>query len=133
MKVTLRPITKDDLEWARMLRNNNRKFFFDTREVSQSTQEAWFKALSYPFFVIEYDGKPAGTIAVRRTESWFEVHNVLIDKRYRRKGLLKQALTILEKTHGTPLYVDVQAQNLGAIRAYRRLGFTPFAYRLQKK
>ncbi len=132
-KITLRPIAKEDQEWARMLRNNNRKFFFDTRVISPSKQQAWFQALSYHFFVIEYKGERAGTVGVRNVPGGHEVNNVLIDKKYRRKGLFKQALTILEKTYGTPLYVDIQTNNLGAIRAYKRLGFTPFAYRMEKK
>lgn len=132
-KIILRPITKGDLEWARILRNTNREFFFDSRIVSQSMQEAWFLTLSYPFFVIEYNGKRAGTIAVRKVQNGHEVHNVLIDIKFRKKGIFKYAMELLEKSYATPLYVDVFSKNTNAIRAYRRLGFSPYVHRLKKK
>ncbi len=132
-KVRLRFIAKDDLEWARKLRNDNRNFFFDSNVVTQSAQEAWFHGLSYPFYVLEYGGERAGTVAVKSVNNGHEIHNILIDKRYRNKGLLRQAMEQLEKLYGTPLYLDVLSQNLNAIRAYKRLGFLSFSCRLQKK
>lgn len=132
-QIKLRPIAKDDLEWARKLRNKNREHFFDNSLISKEQQEKWYKTLAYPFFVVEYRRKMVGTIAIRGSLGQFEIHNVLIDEKYRKKGLLRQAISILEKKYGTPLYVDVQVKNKSAINAYKELGFYPFAYRMKKK
>lgn len=131
--ITLRNINKNDLEWARRLRNKNRKYFFDDRSISQAQQKKWFQTLSYSFFVIEYNGKPAGTIAIRSSHGQHEVHNVLIDEKYRKKGILKQAIAVIVHMYGTPLYVDVQIRNKNAVRAYAKLGFYPLAYRMLRK
>ncbi len=131
--VTIRPVTPDDLEWARNLRNKNRKFFFNSLSISKGQQRRWFQSLTYPFFVIEYEGKRAGTIAVKPLREGHEVSNVLIDARYRRYGILRQALAIVEATYAKPLYVDVRPDNAEALHAYERVGFTLFAHRLRKK
>lgn len=132
MKVSLRPIVEDDLEWARLLRNANRKLFFDSRVVSRSMQREWFRGLSHPFFVVEYDRGRVGTVSVRQVPGGHEIHNVLIENEYRRKGAFKEILAILEKTYGVPLFVNVKPDNQEAIRVYTRLGFTPTALRMQK-
>ena len=133
IQITLRNITKGDLEWARTLRNKNRKYFFDNRLISEVQQEKWFQTLSYPFFVIEYNGKAAGTIAIRSSHGQHEVQNVLVDEKYRKKGILKQAIAVIEQMYGTPLYIEVQIKNKNAVRAYTKLGFYPLAYRMQRK
>lgn len=132
MKVTIRPITKGDLEWARMLRNANRELFFDSQIVSRTKHEQWFQALSYPFFIIELEGKRIGTVAISKVSSGHEIHNVLIGKDYRSQGVFKRVLAILVKRYGVPLFVDVKPENQKAIRAYMRLGFTPSSLRMQK-
>ena len=83
--ITLRPIEKQDLEWARQLRNANKTYFFDSREITRTAHAQWFASRTEPFFVIEYNGVPAGHC----TEKFegYEIQNVLIDEVYRRKGL----------------------------------------------
>lgn len=132
-KITLRSITKDDLEWLRMFRNKNREFFFDNRFISKKQQEKWYKSLAYPFFIIESHGEKIGTIAVKESLGQAEIHNILIDENYRRKGILRQAIAIIEKKYKTPLYVDVLIKNKEAVNAYKKLGFNLFAYRMRKE
>ena len=130
--IVLRSITKDDLEWLRKLRNKNKEHFFDNRPISKTQQERWYRSLVYPFFIIEYNGESSGTIAVKKVLNQFEVHNVLIDEKYRKKGILKHAVTILEKKYGRPLYLDVLIKNTTAVNAYKKLGFYPVGYRMVK-
>lgn len=129
MGVTIRPIEKSDLEWARELRNSNRKHFFDSRYISKTQHRLWFNKLSHPFFVIELDGKQVGTIGVHGGE----IHNILIDKKYRRKGVFTQVLALVEKIYGIPLFLEVQPDNHAAIRVYKRLGFIPSRLRMERR
>ena len=131
--ITIRPIEKKDLEWARKLRNANRKHFFDVREISRAVHARWFASRTHSFFIIERGGVRVGTIALRKIGEGYEIHNVLIDQSYRRMGILRQVLKKLEKQYAPPFFVDVLAGNDDAVRAYTRLGFLPFAVRMQKK
>src|SRR5690349_18055177 len=98
-KVTLRSLEKDDLSWVRELRNKNREYFFDNNLVTKEQQEKWFKALDYPFYIIEYNGNPAGTIGIKKNNTYIEIHNVLIDEIYRGKGILKEVMRLLEEKY----------------------------------
>lgn len=131
-KIVLRSISKDDLEWMRRLRNRNKEFFFDSRFISRKQQQEWYKSLAYPFFIIEYDKKKAGTIALKKSFGQIELHNILIDEKYRRKGILRQTINILERKYGKPLYVDVVINNKVGINVYKKLGFSLFAYRMKR-
>lgn len=131
-EIILRTITKSDLEWARKLRNKNRTFFFDHRLISKKQQQNWFTGLTYSFFVIECNGESIGTISIRKVLGRHEIHNVIIDKKHRRKGIIKRAIAILEEKYGTPLFVDVHIRNSGAVAAYKKLGFQTISYRMKK-
>lgn len=131
--ISLRRITKNDLDWCRDLRNKNRKFFFNNGIISKKQQYNWFKSLNYPFFVIYFNGQPAGTIAIKKVPGHIEINNVLVSEEYRRRGILKYAVDILEKKFGLPLYVDVKINNSPAISVYKKIGFVPISYRMQKK
>ncbi len=131
--ITLRPIEKQDLEWARQLRNANKTYFFDSREITRTAHAQWFASRTEPFFVIEYNGVPAGTIALRKIREGYEIQNVLIDEVYRRKGVLKQVMKTIEQQCIPPYFVDVLATNKDAIQAYSRLGFSLFSLRLRKE
>jgi ribosomal protein S18 acetylase RimI-like enzyme len=132
-RISLSILKKGDLEWVRNLRNKNRKFFLDNRFISKKQHEKWFKMLNYPFFIIKYNGAKSGTIAVRESLGLTEVHNVLIDSKFREKGILKRVITILEKKQKKSLYVDVRVDNKDAFNVYKKLGFKLFSYRMKKK
>ncbi|MCL4360157.1 GNAT family N-acetyltransferase [Patescibacteria group bacterium] len=132
-KITLRKLQRDDLPWLRNLRNGNRDYFFDTHRISQAQQETWYRTLSYPFFVIEYDGRKAGTVGIKNAAQGNEIHNVLIDGTYRRRGILRRVIDILCARYGLPIYAEVKPSNRDAIKAYGKLGFEPVAYRLERR
>lgn len=131
--ITLRPIEKKDLEWTRNLRNANRAHFFDSRQISPISHALWFNLRKDPFFIIERDDIRLGTIALRKIEKGHEIHNVLIDQAYRKKGVLKQVMKMIEKRYSPPFFVDVIASNDDAVRIYEKLGFSPYAIRMKKK
>ena len=130
-KIVLRPINHNDLEWIRLLRNRNRKYFFDRRIIAIEQQKKWYQKLDYPFFIIECDGNPAGTIGLRKLHGVHEIHNVLIDEQFRRKGILKYAIGWLIKQYGAPMYIDVLNKNKSAVNAYKKIGFLPVSLRMK--
>lgn len=130
--ITLRKITFNDLEWLRKLRNKNREFFFDNRMISKNQQEQWYKKLTYPFFVIEYKKVSVGTIGIKKIFNQWEIHNVIVDQKYRRKGIFTKVLKLLENKYGKPLVVNVRIDNTYAIAVYKKLGFRIIAYRMKK-
>lgn len=130
--LVLRPITKNDLEWCRKIRNTNRKFFFDSNNVTVKQQEKWFTTLRTPFFIIEYGGRRVGTISIKKVSNTHEINNVLIDRQYRRQGIFKKVIELVIKKFGLPLSIEVKAKNKEAQEAYKKLGFIEYSLRMQK-
>ena len=133
VKIVLRPITKDDLSWARKIRNENRQYFIYNKLISEEEQKKWFETLSYPFFIITIGAEKIGTIAVEEVHGRLEVHNAVIEETYRRKGVLREALSLLEKKFKKELYIEVLKDNKRAIDAYKKLGFSVVSYRMKKQ
>jgi len=132
-QIILRNIEKKDIEWARRLRNRNRKYFLYNKPVSKEQQEKWYKSLDYSFFIIEHNGMRVGTVAIKESVGQIEVNNVLIEEKHRGKGIFKKAINIIEKKYGKPLYLTVEANNETAINVYQKLGFSIIAYKMIKK
>ena len=126
----LRKITEKDLEFARELRNSNRECFFNQRVVKKKDQKKWFEIIqqfdNYHFYIIWSDKTKVGTISCRESEkgNMVEVGNIIIDKKYRKKGYLKQAIDEVEKLYpGRKIFLKVIPANTTAIIAYEALGF----------
>lgn len=131
--IVLREITEEDLPWALQLRNKNKEFFFDNQIISQEAQQAWFRALNTPFYIIEYNGEKAGTIGLKKIDGKLEFRNVIIDEPYRKMGILKYAIAFIEEKYNEPLYLNVLIDNVDAMEAYKKLGFIPIAIRMRKQ
>ena len=123
MEVTLKKITKEDLDFARKLRNKNRKFFFDSSYVYKERHLKWFRNLLYDFYIIWLGEERIGTVGVK----YYQLHNVIIDEKYRHRGILKKLLKDLDVNS-----LEVLATNTQAIRAYKKLGFKPTILEMQK-
>jgi len=122
--IKLKEISADDLEFARDLRNANRKYFFNDKEIDAFQHWEWFKKIHKDkslWFYIIWSGKiRIGTISYREGE----IGNVIIDKKYRRKGHLREAIDILLEKHKGIVYLKVKPSNTKAIKAYKSLGFS---------
>lgn len=128
--ITLKEITIDDLEFARKLRNNNRQYFFNSKEIDEETHLDWFNKVQldnhFWFFIIWLDKERIGTISVKEEFEGTEIGNVIIDKKYREKGYLKQVIEEINKLLDKldkPFYVKVIPSNTIAIVAYEAIGF----------
>ena len=124
----LRKITKEDLEFARKLRNANRDYFFDSYKIDRETHLAWFTASQldpdFEFYII-WDGKKrVGTISAHSTMETVEVGNIIIDKKYRKKGYFKKAIKeLLNIYQDKQAFLKVIPTNKTAIKAYEAIGF----------
>ena len=122
----LKPITEKDLDFARKLRNDNREYFFNQEIIRPLAQLNWFMGilgtLDYWFYII-WDKKRVGTISYKLKDGIGEVGNVVIDKKYRKKGYLKLAFEELLKLHKEKMCLKVIPTNINAILAYEALGF----------
>jgi ribosomal protein S18 acetylase RimI-like enzyme len=125
----LKLITREDLEWARTSRNDNRQFFMHQKTITPKTQEYWFIGNRSQFFIVWLDGKRVGTISVNKEN---EIGNVLILPEYRGKGLFKKVIKLIEKDFGKHLSLEVRVDNDDAIKVYEKLGFKLVAYKMTK-
>ena len=121
----LRPLALADLEAVRLLRNQHREFFFDSREIDRDQQLAWFARLStrpVAFYVIEEDGRVAGTVSVTRQAGGQEIGNQLLAAEYRGRGLMRAAVAQLAASPGH-YYAAVKPGNTASLNVFRALGF----------
>jgi len=135
MNIRLRPLTADDLETVRRLRNANRHAFFDDREISAEDQRRWFERLPerpIRFMVIELDQRVIGTISVAETSAGKEIGNLILDPQYRGRGIMSQAVAQLTVDPGR--YVaEIKADNEPSQRVFAAAGFTPDVVRVRKQ
>lgn len=121
----VRSIEERDLEVVRDLRNRNRDWFFDAREVSAEQHRAWFEALPnrrIRFYVIEEDDDVVGTLSVTDTSEGREVGNLVLDDAYRGRGLMARALELVCTEPG-PYFAYVKPDNEASRRLFERAGF----------
>ncbi|HYB95511.1 MAG TPA: GNAT family N-acetyltransferase [Vicinamibacterales bacterium] len=130
----LRALTTDDLEAVRRLRNDNRHAFFDDREISADDHRRWFERLSdrpITFYVLEEDSRVVGTISVTQTPHGREIGNLVLDREFRGRGLMRQAVLQLTSEPGT--YVaDVKPDNHASLSVFNAAGFSAELVRLRK-
>jgi RimJ/RimL family protein N-acetyltransferase len=122
----VRPVSGADLETIRQLRNANREWFFDAREVTAAQQMAWFDSLAarlVDFYVIECDEVVVGTISLTKRDGEIEVGNLILDARARGRGLMRQALEALTQQPGN-YFAEVKANNDRSLRVFRAAAFT---------
>jgi RimJ/RimL family protein N-acetyltransferase len=128
--VRVRRVARDDLPAIRDLRNRNRSWFFDDREVTAEQHEAWFASLkerAVDFYVIEVDERVAGTISLARRGDDIEVGNLILDDEYRGRGLMTQAIEQLCTAPGK-YFAHVKPGNDASARVFDRAGFDRTLY-----
>lgn len=97
--VTLRTIEKDDIEYIRKWRNENREYFFYKKIIEPLKQLDWFQTYinsSEYIFIVEYKGLRVGCIGYRFLNNNIDVYNVILgDKKLRGKGIMSKALRLI--------------------------------------
>jgi ribosomal protein S18 acetylase RimI-like enzyme len=131
-KLNLVTIQLEDLEWVRDLRNENRQYFMDDKYITPEDHYSWYMfKCPDEFFIIKLGEKPIGTISLIPFQDHTEVGNIIIDKSYRRKGILKKLINKINKAY-KPLHLTVRADNKLAVEIYEKLGFKVVSYRMHK-
>ena len=126
----VRRIERDDLPLVRRLRNDNRHWFFDDREISQEEHEAWYASLAergVDFFVLEEDGRVIGTISVSERHDGREVGNLTLDEDYRGRGLMTEAVRQVCSGPG-PYFARVKHGNGASAAVFERASFSSYLY-----
>jgi ribosomal protein S18 acetylase RimI-like enzyme len=122
-------ITEQDLEFVRKLRNENRKYFFNGKLITRKEHQEWFNRIrqekEFCFYVIWWDSSiRVGTISYGMQGNIAEIGNVIVDKRFRLKGVLRKTMTELFKKHPCKkVFLRVMPNNKNAIAAYMAIGF----------
>ena len=136
MRLELRPVSSGDMGFLRKLRNENREWFFDSKELTKQDQLKWFHRYVNDWwdvmFVISIDGTDIGTAAlygIDMNKKEAEVGRIIIAKDHRRKGYARTALKLLID-HGRQLFgierfrLSFTLENMAAFNLYRKLGFS---------
>ena len=95
-EINLCLINVSDLSNLRQWKNDNREAFFYKDEISPEQQYEWFCAYQerhddYMFIVLVND-IGIGCIGARLIDNEWDIYNVILHHKYRRKGLMSKAL-----------------------------------------
>jgi ribosomal-protein-alanine N-acetyltransferase len=85
------------------------------------------------FVAVDENGTVAGFIGMYRFGCEGEIHNVAVQKRFRRCGvaalLLGNLLAYCKDSGITDVYLEVRVSNTGAIKLYEKHGFIKIGFR----
>lgn len=126
--ISLKQITIEDLEFARRLRNKNRRYFFNSNYITQEENQAWFRKILqdnlFVFYIIWLEKRRIGTVSYKMNRNHAEIGNVLISNTYRGKGYFHKTMEVLLSLYPRrDVFVKVQPENSNAINVYLSLGF----------
>lgn len=129
----LKPITRDDLEFARMARNLYRDSFCDSRMVSAEQQEKWFTELQQKphvdFRIIWLRGVRVGTMSVTtHPDGSREIGNGTVLEQYRGMGIATAAEAMLSDP-SVFCFGTYFPDNPAAAVVMHRAGFEPIPIR----
>lgn len=138
-RVDLRPLSEDEAQKMRVLRNKNAHCFFDSTLISEDMQTTWYKAYlnktrEYMFSVYlsgteQWIGA-VGIYEVNLEEKTAEFGRLLIDKdAIEQRGLgvdttLAACKFAFEQLGIEAVYLDVYSDNIPAVRTYLKAGFS---------
>lgn len=140
-RIRLGPLRPEEIEDARVLRNENRTGFMDDRLIAPEAQKAWFsRYLAHPselmFSVYRADGGQwigtAALFGIDTEHAYAECGRFMIDKaRAREKGMGLEAVEAVcsigfEALHLERLRLSVYEDNLPAVKTYQRAGFREY-------
>lgn len=138
-KLSLRPITDDDLPFLNQLYHSTRDYEMAQVDWSKEQKEAFltmqFEAqhrhyqvyyADADFDIIELEKKPIGRLYLERREEEFRIVDIALLPKYRGRGIgsyfMKKVMGESAE-QGLPVRIHVEHDN-PAMRLYLRLGFT---------
>lgn len=138
--VWIKNIEHRDIEFLVILRNYNRKYFFDTREVTiESTREWFIKHVmstlgNREYFIIMKNTEKVGSISINYQTG--EIGHVAVLPFIQREGIGKEAMKIaidlLKSRFPNKIpFVEVKLSNDSAYTFYYNLGFRVTRQRME--
>lgn len=125
----LKLITENDLEFVRQLRNANRKWFFDSQEISPEQQKKWFKSLysgdlRFRFYIIWLDDQRAGTVSRKYLkQDVTEIGNLMLIPEAQGKGIMTDVIRKLRVRDNHFYIAFVKPSNKKSLAVFERAGF----------
>lgn len=126
-------LKKHHIEALRILRNNNREYFFNKKLITPARQESWFNSLEsnkdVQFYVVEENKLVIGSLSLKKTPEGIEVGNVILDNNFRGKGIMTNLINeLVKKSKGKVFYARVFLTNTDSQKLFERCGFKKIAY-----
>jgi RimJ/RimL family protein N-acetyltransferase len=130
--MNIKPLQAMDLSWLRKLRNQERKWFFDTNLISPGQQAHWFAHLPRNRRVyIVWDGKErVGTFSIvpipdslpipHSDKPLLYFSTFIIPPEHRGRGILEEAKKKFNKKHDYVGYV--REDNKASFKAFKKFG-----------
>lgn len=140
-RVKLCPLSQDDAEKMRILRNQNSSRFFDTNIITQEQQRKWYELYlsnEYDYMFSVYLVKSeqwVGAVSIYNVDSEkkeAEFGRLLIDKQnVTEKGLgldttLAACQFAFDKLGLNTVFLEVMQDNIAAVKTYERAAFSIF-------
>lgn len=136
--ILLKPITKQDIEFLRQLRNKpaNRKKFFCRQYIDKRKQKKWYQQYlklknDLMFGIYNLNQKRIGCLGLSNIDlekKKAEIGRLIIKDKYRRKGYAKEAILLVKKyafeeLKLKQLFLRLFEKNKPALNLYKKLGF----------
>jgi len=130
MEITLRLITKDDIETLRIWKNNHKEAFFYQKEITPQTQKKWYRGYlgrnlnNEDFmYIVNYKDNDVGCIGYRIIDNQIDIYNVILgDDRFKGKHLIaqvtKQLCQFLRLSYNFDITAKVLINNYKALKWY---------------
>ena len=133
--IKLKPVDRDDIEFMRRIRNENRNFFISRQILSRKDQQRWFENYRKKDNDFTYIFKKAdkrlgvGSIYnINNNKRNANIGRFVIDKTFQNQGYGKILLRKIEqigfdKMGMETLNLEVLSDNISAIKLYKQAGF----------
>ena len=127
--IAIRKLRVQDLETLRIWRNENRKYFYDSKLISKETQVKWFiqnykNNPNDTIYIVSYKSKPVGALGLIKRGKDHELGRVMLGvKRFARRGVMGEAMEKLlnnlkERSGKQRVILEVIKTNTPAIKFY---------------
>ena len=125
------------IENLRVMRNENSQWFFDNRSITPEEQQKWYESIKInkkvKFYIIKIDNQVAGALSLTATKEGIEVGNIILDKNFRGKGIMTEAINKLVKNKKGKFYARILLENFNSQNLFERCGFKKTAYIVELK
>lgn len=137
LKIRLRLINENDIEWLRETRNKNLGEFFSHDYITPQQQRQWYQSYTdstgrdYMYIIESPDGTKLGTIAlynINISDRTAELGRVFVIEEYRGLGIMETAINMIMKIAFESMRIFkvrlmTFLNNAAAISLYHKCGF----------